>query len=208
MLKHKIATMKLEDLADAAYNPRRISAKALKGLQESLQQFGVVQPIVWNSRTKRIVGGHQRVRALRAAGETEVPVVIVDLDDKKEKALNLTLNNPKIAGEYTDDIDKLLIEMNDEMPELYRNLRLDALEASEVKPRSQSGEVGFTEELMESHNYVVLYFDNDIDWTHFLSIFPLQRAKALDSKPGFEKIGVGRVVRGVDFLKKVVPNEA
>lgn len=204
MLKHKIITMKLEDLADAPYNPRKISPKALKGLQSSLAEFGVVQPVVWNKRTKHIVGGHQRVRALKAKGETEVPVVVVDLDEKREKALNVSLNNPKIEGEFTDDLEALLIEINKEMPALYRNLRLDTLEASELKTRHSKGEIEFSEELMESHNYVVLYFSNDIDWTQLQTIYPLPRVKALDSKKGFEKIGIGRVVDGAKFLKAIM----
>lgn len=203
MLKHKIVTMKLEDLADAAYNPRKISAKALKGLQASLEEFGIVQPIVWNKRTKRIVGGHQRVRALRALGSIEAPVVVVNLDEKKEKTLNVTLNNPKIEGEFTDDLQKMLDGIQKDTPALYRNLRMDALEASEKKTKSRDGEVAFTQELMEEHNYVVLYFDNTIDWLNFQTYYPLPSVKALSSKKGFEKIGVGRVVKGAEFLKRI-----
>lgn len=203
MQTHKIVTMKLKDLAPAPYNPRRISPKALKGLQASLNEFGVVQPIVWNKRSKRIVGGHQRVRALQASGETEVSVVVVDLDERKEKTLNVALNNPQIEGEFTDDLSAILQDVQKNLPALYRNLRLDSLEAQEKKPRSRDGEVQFTEELMESHNYVVLYFDNDIDWAQMQTLYPLPRVKALDSKTGFEKIGIGRVIKGADFLKKV-----
>lgn len=203
MLKHKMVTMKLADLAAAPYNPRKISPRAMKGLQTSLKDFGLVQPIVWNEKTKRIVGGHQRVRALQDLGETEAPVVVVSLDLVREKALNVTLNNPKIEGEFTDDLDKILEDLRKQMPALYRNLRMDSLEAQETKGRRNDGTVHFTEELMESHNYVVLYFDNEIDWQQMQTIFPLPRVKALDSKKGFEKIGIGRVIKGAEFLKKV-----
>lgn len=203
MLKHKIVTMKLEDLADAPYNPRKIGPKALKGLQTSLEEFGIVQPIVWNKRTKRIVGGHQRVRALRASGENEAPVVVVDLDEKKEKTLNITLNNPKIEGEFSDELDALLEEIRKDSPALYRNLRLDTLEASEKPARNRDAEVTFTEELMEAQNFIVLYFDNEIDWLHLTTQFPLKSVKALDSRTGFEKIGIGRVINGVEFIKKI-----
>lgn len=204
MLKHKIVTMKLDELAPAPYNPRKISPKALKGLQESLSEFGVVQPIVWNKRSKHIVGGHQRVRGLRAIGETETSVVVVDLEPKKEKALNLTLNNPKIEGEFSPELDAILIELDKSMPAFYKKLRLDALEAQEVRSRETKGEIQFTEELMEAHNYVVLYFDNELSWLQLQTLFPLARVKALDSKQGFEKIGIGRVVRGEDFIKTLL----
>jgi len=44
------------------------------------------------------VGGNQRLKALRELGIEEVDVVVVDLDDAKEKALNVALN--KISGEW------------------------------------------------------------------------------------------------------------
>jgi hypothetical protein len=203
MLKHKIVSMKLSRLAPAAYNPRRISRKALEGLKASLSEFGTVQPIVFNKRTKTVVGGHQRIQALKALGETEAPVVIVDLDEKKERVLNVTLNNPKIEGEFTEDLDAILKEISKTLPAVYRNLRMDTLEASEKRPRHREGEVQFTEEVMEAHNYIVLYFENEIDWLHLQTVYPLPQVKAMDSKPGYSKIGIGRVVRGAEFLRKV-----
>jgi len=56
-----------------------------------------VEPIVWNKRTGNIVGGHQRLKVLLDMGMREVDCVVVDLDEAKEKALNLALN--KIQGE-------------------------------------------------------------------------------------------------------------
>lgn len=203
MLRHKIVTMKLKDLAPAPYNPRKISPKALRGLSASLNEFGVVQPLVWNKTTKRLVGGHQRARALLAAGETEAPVVVVALDEKREKTLNVSLNNPEITGEFTDELEGLLKEIQKDAPKLYNDLRLGTLEASEKKTRNREGEIQFTEELMESHNYVVLYFDNEISWLQLQTLYPLKTVKALDSKPGFEKMGIGRVVNGEDFLKVI-----
>ena len=203
MLKHQVRTMRLDQLAPSPYNPRKISRAALQGLQESLKEFGVVQPIVWNKRTKRVVGGHQRIQALKASGETTAPVVVVDLDEKREKALNVTLNNPKIEGEFTDDLDALVKSIHKTLPSLYRNLRMGPLEAAEKRTRPRDGEVEFTEELMESHNFIVLYTDNEIDWLQLTTLYPLPRVKALNSKEGFEKIGIGRVIRASDFIKKV-----
>jgi DNA modification methylase len=86
-----------------------------------------VQPIVWNSRTNRVVGGHQRFDALKSLGKTEAQVVVVDLPEAEEKALNLTLNNPAITGEFTDDLQAILAELS-QLPELeLEELRLDAL---------------------------------------------------------------------------------
>jgi len=92
---------KLEELKLSEYNPRRMREQDLQRLQESIMKFGYVEPIVWNKRTGRVVGGHQRLKALQNLGVEEVEVVEVDLDEGKEKALNLALN--KIQGEWDEE---------------------------------------------------------------------------------------------------------
>ena len=52
----------------APYNPRTISEHDLVALGHSMTTFGVVEPVVVNRRTGRIVGGHQRVAAAAAQG--------------------------------------------------------------------------------------------------------------------------------------------
>lgn len=94
----KIEKMKVSDLKYAPYNPRKIDDKELAKLKRSISEFGYVEPIVWNERTGFVVGGNQRLKALRELGIEEVDVVVVDLDDAKEKALNVALN--KISGEW------------------------------------------------------------------------------------------------------------
>ena len=117
----------LDELVAADYNPRTISGPALNGLKRSLDRFGLVQPIVVNARTSTIVGGHQRVRALLEQGETEVQVALVELSPAEERALNVALNSPHIAGEFTDDLQSLLEQIRAESPQLMDDLRLDAL---------------------------------------------------------------------------------
>ena len=52
----------------ADYNPRKISDHDLGALRWSLRFFGIIEPIVVNRRSGRIVGGHQRVKAAQAEG--------------------------------------------------------------------------------------------------------------------------------------------
>ena len=70
-----IATNELRSMA-APYNPRQISDHDLMALGRSMTTFGVVEPIVVNRRTNRIVGGHQRVKAAEGAGVEQLPVGI------------------------------------------------------------------------------------------------------------------------------------
>jgi ParB-like chromosome segregation protein Spo0J len=87
-----IEKKKIADLIPAPYNPRQSTAKQEKHLKESLQKFGLVEPIIFNKQTGYIVGGHFRVRELKKLGITEIECVIVDLNQADEKELNIRLN--------------------------------------------------------------------------------------------------------------------
>ena len=113
MTQREYVTMRLDDLLDAEYNPRTITDDNLERLGRSIQEFGLVQPIIFNKRTGNIVGGHQRARAMRAAGEEEVDVVVVDLDEGQEKQLNVALNSPNLQGAWDDDaLKEVLAEID------------------------------------------------------------------------------------------------
>ena len=103
-VKVKVKRMKLSALRPAEYNPRTISDEAFEGLGSSIDRFGMLSHIVWNKRTGNIVGGHQRYRHLMRVGETETDVVVVDLDDNEEVALNITLNNRNVRGDFSKDV--------------------------------------------------------------------------------------------------------
>lgn len=123
----EIRTMPLADLKPAPYNPRRIDAGAMAGLTASIERFGNVQPIVFNRRSGHVVGGHRRLEVLRRKQVKVAEVVVVDLDSKEERALNIALNNPHIAGEFTERLDELLAQVRADDEVLFRSLRFDEL---------------------------------------------------------------------------------
>ncbi len=94
----EIKKVLVKDLKYAPYNPRKISDEMLEKLKRSIKEFGYVEPIIVNKRTRHVVGGNQRLKALEDLGIEEVEAVFVDLDDAREKALNIALN--KITGEW------------------------------------------------------------------------------------------------------------
>lgn len=202
-----VRVMPLTDLKDHPQNPRTINESALRGLISSIEEFGLIEPIIWNQRTGHIVGGHQRKKALEAAGYTEAQVIVVDFDEGKEMLANISLNNPHIQGEYTDGVIGLIDQQMENYLGRAADLKLIDLRDELAPPEPMGGElkpeVQFTEEIFEEQNYVVLTFKNKADWVWLNSLFPLQTVKALDSEPGFQKQGVGRVVDGVKFLEAV-----
>lgn len=107
----KIKKYKIDALIPAAYNPRKDLKPGdaeYEKIKRSIQEFGYVDPIIVNERNNVVVGGHQRLKVLRDLGVKTVEASCVDLDDAREKALNIALN--KIAGEWDDAALALLLD--------------------------------------------------------------------------------------------------
>ncbi len=105
-----IKKIAVADLQAADYNPRKDLQPGdpeFEKLKRSVEEFGYVEPVIFNQATGRVVGGHQRLKVLTALGHTEIECVIVDLDEAKEKALNVALN--KVKGEWDESKLALLI---------------------------------------------------------------------------------------------------
>lgn len=115
----EIRTLKAAQLKAAPYNPRRDlqpEDAEYQKLRRSMEEFGYVEPMIWNERTGNVVGGHQRLKVLLEQGAEEIEAVVVDLDEKEEKILNVLLN--KVKGRW--DIGKLadLLEQLNEAGEM------------------------------------------------------------------------------------------
>jgi len=101
-----IQKIPINKINPAKYNPRKDlqpDDPEYQKLKKSIEEFDLIEPLVWNKRTGNLIGGHQRLKILKENGITEVELSVVDLDDVKEKALNIALN--KIQGKW--DFPKL-----------------------------------------------------------------------------------------------------
>ncbi len=110
----KIAKVLCDQIHPAPWNPRRDLQPGdpeFEAIKRSVNEFGLVEPLVWNQRTGHLVGGHQRFKVLTAAGHTEVDVSVVDLSPEREKALGIALN--KLCGAWQEDkLAELLRELS------------------------------------------------------------------------------------------------
>lgn len=111
----QVQQVKINELKPSEYNPRKWSDDQLQKLRESLEKFGVVDPLIVNShpsRTNIVIGGNMRLKVLKDMKYTEVPVVYLNLDEAKERDLNVRLN--KTGGEFDldllKDFDESLLE--------------------------------------------------------------------------------------------------
>lgn len=105
-----------DQINPAPYNPRKNLKPGdpdYEKLRRSIEEFGCVEPLVWNKRTGNLVGGHQRFKVLVARGDTEADVSLVDLPPEREKALNVALN--KISGDWDP---RKLAQLLDELVEI------------------------------------------------------------------------------------------
>ena len=113
-MDHKIISKDIDSLIFAEYNPRQLTKDQYKHLKDSIDRFGLVDPIIVNSNPTRkniIVGGHQRVKVAKDMNIKEVPVLEVDLTYDRERELNVRLNAN--TGEWDTDILANMFELDE-----------------------------------------------------------------------------------------------
>lgn len=93
----KSNTLRLAQIEPRRAQPRKhFDNEALAQLADSIAANGLIQPIVVrsieNSDFYQIIAGERRWRAAKMAGLSEVPVVILDADDKKTAEFALIEN--------------------------------------------------------------------------------------------------------------------
>ena len=59
-----IEKIEINKLKPATYNPRQISKKQYNDLKDSIEKFGLVDPIIIN-KDFTVIGGHQRLKVCK-----------------------------------------------------------------------------------------------------------------------------------------------
>lgn len=149
-MKISIKKMKLADLIPTGNNPRQIKKDDFERLKKSLATFPQMLNIreIVVDENNRILGGHQRVKALLANGETEVNVKVVEglsEEEKREFVIRDNIQN----GEW--DFDVLANEWDDlplddwgiELPtaDIEEEIVEDEAPEPPVEPKSKLGEI-------------------------------------------------------------------
>ena len=161
-----------------------------------------------------IIVGHTRLEASKMLGYEQVPVIVADdLSPEQVQAFRIMDNKSSEFAEW--DYTKLLAEVNDLIAHDYdveltgfsdvelSDILDSAIEEEKKKEEADKPEMEFTQELLEEHNYVVLYFDNTLDWQVAKEVFNIHAVHGLASTPTYEKKGVGRVVNGAEYVDKL-----
>ena len=131
-----IVEVPINELRASEYNPRKHSLEQMEQLKESINRFGMVDPVICNSAPERknvIIGGHFRNEVAKELGMEKIPVVYVNIPEiEKEKELNLRLN--KNTGEF--DLD-LLAEFDESF---LKDIGFTSEELDDVFPTEENSE--------------------------------------------------------------------
>ena len=198
-----IKNIAVKDLIPYEKNTKKHDDVQINNVAESIKQYGFVQPIVID-KNKVVVIGHCRLLAAKKLKMQEVPCVCVDdLTDEQVKALRI-VDNKSNESDWLNDILEL------ELPDVDLSAYDFDFGLDKKKDKEEiEGEVTFAEVLGEENNYIVLKFDNTVDWLQLESLFDLETVKAYSSRTdgkitkNMTRAGVGRVVNGADFLNKL-----
>lgn len=114
------STLKVDinQIAPSPYQPRtEFDEEALKALSASIQEKGVLQPLLVRkvSSGYELIAGERRLRASKLAGLSEVPVIIKDMDDKEvlEVALVENLLRENLSAiEEAEGLQRLIDEFS------------------------------------------------------------------------------------------------
>ena len=198
-----IKNIAVKDLIPYEKNTKKHDDVQINNVAESIKQYGFVQPIVID-KNNVVVIGHCRLLAAKKLKMSEVPCVCVeDLTEEQVKALRI-VDNKSNESDWLNDILEL------ELPDVDLSAFDFDFGLDKKKDKEEiEGEVPFTEVLGEENNYIVLKFDNTVDWLQLESLFDLETVKAYSSRTdgkitkNMTRAGVGRVVNGADFLNKL-----
>jgi hypothetical protein len=185
-------------------NPRIIKDVKFNKLVTSIKEF----PDMLNKRPlivftdvddKYVVlGGNMRLKACKELGLKEIPIIVADEWTEEQKNEFLIKDNVGF-GEW--DWDSLANEWDvEKLDDWGLDLPIDLEAIKETKDIPDIGEIEFSEELLLEHNYIVLYFDNAMDWEVAQEVYGLNKVKSKESSLGSQKIGIGRVLNGKNFI--------
>lgn len=192
-------------IPDVPKNPRKITKEKFDALCDSIRKspemkvLDEIHVYPYNGRFVVISGNH-RYKAYKKLGWINVLCKVLPEDTPKEKLREYVM---KENMHYAENDDALLNQWN--LKEL-ADWRVPVKIRS--KKQKEMPEVEFTQVLSESHNYIVLYFDDEVDWLQAQTLLDLKPVKLMERARGRDvhskEMGIGRVLRGVDVFNRLL----
>lgn len=204
--------LELDQLSEFQGELKKRTKKDIDTVSGLIEKYGFSFPFfVWKKGKKNMVlDGHGRILALKKLRENgeEIPALPAcyikarDEEEAKKKLLHLNSQYGVMTAEsvmiFSEGINLDLGEIN--------------LTAGKIKLEKEvkiEADVPFSEVLGEENNYIVLKFNTDIDFINACTVLDIKQAKAYstmkekDNTDRFRKVGIGRVVDGVDAIERI-----
>lgn len=202
----QIIEMKVADLKPYKNNPRK-NEEAVQPVMDSIKAVGFRRPLLID-KDNVIICGHTRLLAAKRLGMETVPCIsAADMTEEQVRAYRVIDNKTEEIATWDDDLLQQELDNIQDIDMSLFGFDLSGDEEAEAEEEDIEPEIPFTEELLEENNYVVLFFDNSIDWLQAQSVLGITQAKALDSKEGFQRVGTGRVIDGTKFIERLMQDE-
>jgi len=161
-----------------------------------------------------ILGGNTRyevvIREFREIREIDVSVVYPK--SEKEMLEYALMDNDQVSDYDLQQVAELAYPYREELD--LTGIRINVGDSRSLKSviedyapdidRKEDPEYEFSPELYESYNYIVLYFENELDWKSAVDAFEVKRVKSWDSRDGYMRTGIGRVIEGKKILKRLI----
>lgn len=150
----QIVHLPVGELRPNPWNPNRVPAEVMHKLREYLRKEGLVQPLVVRRMPDhyQILGGFHRWSLCKdELGYTEVPCVVLDVDEKRAKLLTVNLN--ELSGDPVPHLMAALVH------DLSRDTSLEDL--STLLPYSESELLDF-EELLKLPDGLAAWVEEEI----------------------------------------------
>lgn len=199
----------IKELKPYKKNAKKHSKEQVEQIANSIKEFGFTQPVIVD-KNNCVVAGHGRILGAKKAGLKQVPTVCLEeLTEEQIKAYRL-VDNKLNESEWDNDLLKQSLDEIAGIDMEVFGFAMDSLvdETIEVEP-----DVPFTEILNEENNYIVLKFENKIDWINALGMLGVEKVKAYPTKKDGNKksfgdrAGVGRVLNGTEVIERLKENE-
>ena len=187
------------------YNSNEMTKKQYQDLWDSIKKYGMVLPLTINkhkTRMDRIIGGFHRMKIWGDMGHKVIDTTEEKLTLKLEKELNLRLN--KNHGHFNWDVLANNYDVNDLIGYGFDETEIYGIEhIKETKDIPDKGKIRFSDELLLEHNYVVLVFDNELDWQVAVDKLKLKKVKSCIKTEKSQKVGIARVIDGRKIINRL-----
>ena len=172
-----VSTLPLSQIENCAGQPRKVfDEDKLEELAESIREHGIIQPLTvrkLSSGYYQIIAGERRWRAARLAGLSEVPVCIIEADDRKAMELAMIENLQR------EDLNPM------EEAEGYRSLieqyGMTQEQAAQRVGKSRSAVANAMRLLQLNQDIRLLVENEDLSAGHARALLPLSPAQQAEA---------------------------